>query len=127
MHSRDIIFPFGECYLGWGGACLANLLPLLGLFYSAVLLLGNTGGIGEQAWQIQAVFALCVAQYFLSGLLHLPLLAYYGISPGYALLAPIGGILYACISLDSMIRTLMGQGVSWKLRQYGRPPLKPED
>ena len=114
--------------LSWvGGACLATLLPVLGLLYSAALLLGNAGGIGEQAWQTQAVFTLCLAQYFLSGLLHLPVLAYYGISPGYALLAPVGGILYICISLDSMIRTLMGQGVSWKLRQYGKPPLESED
>ena len=109
------------------GVLLANLLPLASLFYSAALLLGATAGSGEQVWQLQVVLALSAAQYFLSVLLHLPVLAYYGIELGYALLAPLGGILYAAISLDSMVRTLLGQGVSWKLRQYGRPPLEPED
>lgn len=109
------------------GGLLANLLPLASLFYSAALLLGGTAGSEEQAWQLQAVLALAAAQYFLSVLLHLPVLAYYGIGFGYALLAPLGGILYAAISLDSMVSTLRGQGVSWKLRQYGKPPLESED
>ena len=110
-----------------GAAFLTNLLPLVCLVYAATLFVAKGGGGGDGAWQVNAFFTLSLAQYFLSVLLHLPILAYYQIALGYALLAPLGGTLYACISLDSMVRTLLGRGVSWKRRQYGRPPLESED
>ena len=103
-----------------GGICLTTLLPLALLCYSAVLLI-ESGPSGGGTWQLYAVFALSGAQYFLAVMLHLPVMLYFRIGPGYALLAPLGSILYACISLDSMARTLFGGGVSWKLRRYGRP------
>ena len=67
------------------------------------------------------IFALSLAQYGISGLLHGVLVSFYRIGWGYALLAPFGAILYAFISLDSMLRTLFGKGVSWKRRHYGKP------
>ena len=99
-----------------GGICLANLFPLVLLCYSAARLTVSGGG----GWQLHAVLALSGAQYFLAVIQHLPVMIYFGISPWFALLAPLGSILYACISLDSMARTLFGGGVSWKLRRYGR-------
>ena len=122
MHSLDIIFPSGECCFGWVEPVWQPYSRCLVFFILRRCCWAMPEESGSKRGN-PAVFTLCLAQYFLSGLLHLPVLAYYGISPGYALLASVGGILYICISLDSMIRTLMGQGVSWKLRQYGKPPL----
>jgi hypothetical protein len=76
---------------------------------------------GEQSPGMDLVFVLALAQYFLSAALHSVLIAFYGIPWGYALLAPLGSLLYTAIALDSMLRTLLGKGVSWKLRVYGRP------
>ena len=110
---------------GVSGICLTNLLPMVSFFYSAALL-PKTGG-GERSWPLIAVFVLSCAQYCLAVIMHLPVVLYYRIGIGYAFLAPFASIVYACISLDSMIRTMLGKGVSWKLRQYGRPPLESQD
>ena len=103
-----------------GGILLCNLLPLACLLYYGVFQAGTSGGLPEPSG---TVLALSLAQYGFSIALHLPLVIYYQVGWGYALLSPLGAILYACIALDSMARTLLGKGVSWKLRHYGRPPL----
>jgi chlorobactene glucosyltransferase len=95
---------------------VTNLLPLGCLFLYAWP--WGAGGTSVST----AVLLLSSAQYAVSALLHLPLVAYLRIRPGYALLAPLGAILYAGIGLDSMARTLLGKGVSWKRRQYGKSP-----
>ncbi|MBI1954895.1 MAG: glycosyltransferase [Acidobacteria bacterium] len=105
-----------------GGSFLCNLLPLLYLGYFGWEL-ARQSGLAEPA---RVVFALSLAQYLLTVLLHVPLLLFYEIGLGYAFLAPFGAILYACICLDSMGRTLLGRGVTWKLRHYGRPPVASE-
>jgi hypothetical protein len=64
---------------------------------------------------------MSLAQCGLSVWLHFLLITYWGIPRGYALLAPFGSVVYTAIALDSMIRTLFGTGVSWKLRRYKRP------
>jgi hypothetical protein len=46
------------------------------------------------------------------------MMAYLRLHRAYALLAPVGAIIYTAICLDSMGKTLFGRGVSWKLRQY---------
>ena len=105
-----------------GGSLFCNLLPLLCLSYFGWDL-ARQGGLAEQA---RVVFALSLAQYLLTVLLHVPMLLFYEIGLCYAFLAPFGAILYACICLDSMGRTLLGRGVTWKLRHYGRPPVASE-
>lgn len=103
---------------------LMNLLPLLGLAYSAGRWLGGAPGVSAQA---DVIFAFSAAQYSLSVLLHLAVVAFYGIRWRYALLAPLGAILYTVIGLDAMVRTLLGRGVSWKLRHYGKPSWEGKD
>ena len=103
-----------------GGIGLTNVLPVVAMFYSAIELY-RRGAAGPGAWQMGAVFSLSCAQYYLAVGIHLPIVRYYGISAVYALLTPLGASIYAIISLDSMIRTLAGTGVSWKRRRYGKP------
>jgi chlorobactene glucosyltransferase len=107
-----------------GSYAVCNLLPL-----AVLLVIGGrwlAGGGGPSASESTAM-ALSLAQYGLSTGLHLPMLVYLGINPAYALLGPLGAILYLGICLDSMGRTLFGRGVSWKSRAYGRPVEKPGD
>jgi hypothetical protein len=69
----------------------------------------------------RTVLALSAAQYSIAVVMHLPLMLYFGVNLGYALLAPIAATMYAMISLDSLLRTIFGSGVSWKLREYRKP------
>jgi len=106
-----------------GSYLLFNLLPLLCIFYYG----WKWGGAGEGlAAAERTVLALSLAQYAVSASMHFPLMLFLGIHPAYALLAPIGAILYAAISLDSMGKTLFGGGVSWKQREYAKPEAKRE-
>lgn len=106
---------------GIGLVLLTNALPLGALSYAALRLMKSGAG-GAGAWQLEAALALSCAQYLMAAGLHAPFVRYLGVGRQYALLAPLGSIVYACISLDSMIRTVAGEGVSWKLRQYPKPP-----
>lgn len=118
-------FSVSRLLLGVFALLLTNLLPLAGLFYSGAMLAGfGTGDAQSGPWG--AIFGISLAQYFLAVLIHAPVLIYCRIGFGYALLAPIGAILYTGMSLDAMIRTLLGSGVSWKLRRYGKPSLDAE-
>lgn len=100
---------------------IANALPLAALGYSAVHLV-KAGGIGANARHFVLVAALAGAQYLLAVGIHVPYVRYMGIKARYAWMAPLASTLYGCISFDSMIRTVAGKGVSWKLRRYGKPP-----
>ncbi|MBI4480422.1 MAG: glycosyltransferase [Acidobacteria bacterium] len=97
---------------------LGNLLPVVCLLLYGGRWLAGSPALGEAE---RTALALSLVQYTVALLLHLPLLVYLKISPAYALLAPFGWIFYAAISLDSMLRTLFGKGVSWKRRQYRKP------
>jgi hypothetical protein len=100
------------------GTWFTTLLPLAVLIYSLALLIGNGGAFPPC---VGLIFALGLAQYALSAWLHLVLMSFFKIPWRYALLAPFGSLVYTAIALDSMLRTLFGAGVSWKLRQYGKP------
>ena len=106
------------------GVLLTNLLPLVCLAYGA-----SHWAAGRQwpSGSAGLILALSLAQYGLSALLHGVLVSFYRIGWGYALLAPLGAIVYTAISLDSMLRTLLGKGVSWKLRHYGKPSWEAEE
>ena len=97
---------------------ICNLLPLLVLVFCGGRWL--VGGVSLSGLESTAL-ALSAAQLALSVTLHSPMMFYLRINPAYALLAPLGAILYAGICLDSMGKTLFGRGVSWKLRDYGKP------
>jgi chlorobactene glucosyltransferase len=105
------------------GYLLCNLLPLACLLVYGAQRAAGYGGISA-AWHTAA--ALSAAQLVISVTMHLPMMLYLGISPVYALFAPVAAVLYAGISLDSMLRTLLGRGVSWKLREYRKPSAEPE-
>lgn len=106
---------------GIGLILLTNALPLAAMVYAALLLMRSVAG-GAGVRRLDAVLALSCAQYLMAAGLHLSFVRYLGIGRRYAFLAPLGSIVYACISLDSMLRTVAGRGVSWKLRQYSKPP-----
>ena len=105
-----------------GAYAVCNVLPIICLWLYGWRWLSGPVLAGAE----RTALALSLGQYAVALLLHLPLLFYLGVSPAYALLALFGGILYAAISLDSMVRTLFGKGVSWKRRQYRKPSLEPE-
>ena len=66
---------------------------------------------------------LSLSQYLLSVIMHLPIMVFYRIPTFYALFVPIGALIYGVISMDSMLRTIFGKGVSWKSRKYGKSTL----
>lgn len=106
------------------GIWFTTLLPLGALAYAGFRW-GANGS--EPSPGMGLVFVLALAQYFLSAALHSVLIAFCRIPWGYALLAPLGSLLYTAIALDSMLRTLLGKGVTWKLRQYGKPSWEAEE
>ena len=105
------------------GVWLTALLPLAALAYSIFRVVAAGG---EFPPGVGLILAMSLAQYTLSAWMHFLLISFLGIPPGYALLAPFGSIVYTAIAFDSMLRTLFGAGVSWKLRQYGTPSCETE-
>lgn len=95
---------------------LCNLLPLACLVY---LGWNFTTNDKMESWKDAAGY-LSLAQYLLSVMMHLPVIVFYRVPLFYALLVPIGALIYGVISMDSMLRTLLGRGVSWKSRKYGK-------
>ena len=112
-HRFSVARWFGAMLITW----LTNLFPLAGLVYSGFE--WATDGGGPPA-RVSLVFILSLAQYSLAALHYLVPVVFFRIHWGYALLAPLGAIVYTVISLDSLGRTLFGKGVSWKLRHYGK-------
>jgi hopene-associated glycosyltransferase HpnB len=111
-------FNVAKALAATGGYLLCNALPLAVLLWFGVRWLAGGGkAVGPEA----TVVTLAAAEYFLVGLLHLPMLLFLNIGAGFGLLSPIAATLYAIITLDSVARTLAGGGVSWKARQYGKP------
>ena len=105
------------------GVWLTALLPLAALAYSIFRVVAAGG---EFPPGVGLILAMSLAQYTLSVWMHFLLISFLGIPRGYALLAPFGSIVYTAIAFDSMLRTLFGAGVSWKLRQYGTPSCETE-
>ncbi len=101
---------------------LASFGLFLALFYSAVELVvtGVAGGADARAAGLWNVLVLTAAQFVIGAVLHWPFVRYLGLPAWYALLWPLAYIVYSVISLDAMTKTLLGRGVSWKLRQYGK-------
>jgi chlorobactene glucosyltransferase len=102
------------------GSFLVNALPLATLFYGATRLF-QPGVLQWQDSWLWVAMALALAQYLLHVILHAPFVWYLGVGIVYAFLSPLGSLVYIFISLDSMARTLLGKGVSWKERRYGKP------
>lgn len=87
--------------LALGLTGLANGVCGLSSPHSLVLTL-----LGGLAWLVQA-FSFQ------------PILSWYGLSPYYGLLAPLGGFLYTLMTVDSAISWWTGRGSRWKGRRYG--------
>lgn len=64
---------------------------------------------------------LALATCTLSCLIYLPFLFFLRLSPLYVFTLPLAAIFYSAVSINSMTRSLAGEGVSWKARRY-RPP-----
>ena len=103
-----------------GGSFLVNALPLATLVYGSGRLIQAGAVLGPDLTLLVAM-VLALAQYLLHVVLHAPFVRYLGVGLGYAFISPLGSLVYIFISLDSMARTLMGKGVSWKERRYGKP------
>ncbi len=107
-------FSVAKLMVTTGGSLLCNLLPLIVFVWTLVL-----GAAPEPLLFSQRVaLALASGQLAISVLLHIPILHFLKLRWAYALMVPIGAVLYSAITLDSMFRTLAGRGVSWKNRQY---------
>ena len=119
-HRFSVTRLLGATALTW----LTNLLPFAALAYAGFQW---TAYAGDLPVRVGVIFALGLAQCSLAALYYLVLVVFLGIPWGYALLAPLGAIVYTVISLDSMLRTLLGKGVTWKLRHYGKPSWEGED
>jgi chlorobactene glucosyltransferase len=110
-------FNLAKAVAAIGGYLLCNTLPLAVLCWFCFRWLSGGGkAIGAEVTAV----TLAAAECFLIGLIHLPVFLYLDIGAGFSLLAPLAGTLYAAITLDSVFRTLFGQGVSWKSRRYGK-------
>jgi hypothetical protein len=105
------------------GIWFTTLFPLVVLVRS---LLELTAAASQRSSDVEVLFVLSAAQVLLSAALHFPMIAFCRIAWGYALLAPLGSLLYTVIVLDSLLRTLVGKGVTWKLRRYGKPSWEAE-
>jgi chlorobactene glucosyltransferase len=101
-----------------GSYLAGNLLPLACLFIFGWRWMASGRVL---AGPEHTALMLSAAQYAIAAGMHVPVMMYLGIAPTYALLAPLAATIYAAICLDSMARTLLGQGVSWKLREYRKP------
>ncbi|MBI2819947.1 MAG: glycosyltransferase [Acidobacteria bacterium] len=116
-------FSISKMILTGSSYLVCNLLPLACLSFYGWRFLAPSESLASLE---RTALALSATQYGLAVLLHLPMMFYLMINPAYALLAPLGAILYAGICLDSMGKTLFGRGVSWKLREYGKPTVEPK-
>jgi chlorobactene glucosyltransferase len=111
-------FSIAKMFLTSSSYLICNLVPTVVLICVGWKALVSAGALASSE---RVMLWLSAAEYGLSVALHLPMVAYLKINPAYALLSPIGAIIYVSICLDSMARTLFGNGVSWKLRKYGNP------
>jgi chlorobactene glucosyltransferase len=111
-------FSIVKMFLTSSSYLICNLVPTVVLICVGWKALVSAEGLADPE---KVMLWLSAAEYGLSVALHLPMMAYLKVNPAYALLSPIGGIIYVSICLDSMARTLFGNGVSWKLRKYGNP------
>lgn len=64
---------------------------------------------------------LALAACVLSALVYLPVLVFLRVSPFYVFTQPLAAIFYSAIALNSMLRSVFGEGVSWKGRRYSSP------
>lgn len=95
-------------------------MVLLFLIPPGSVALGIVGLLGLTA-QINPVLASALV--FVGGLTwlgmgasFLPILNWYGLSPAYGVLAPVGGFLYTLMTIDSGLSWWMNQGREWKGR-----------
>ncbi len=65
-----------------------------------------------------AVAALGGASWLTLAFSFLPILSWYDLSGYYALMAPLGGVLYTLMTVDSALSWFRGEGGEWKGRQY---------
>jgi len=105
----------------------SNLLLLgtvLGLIILFVVPLASIGlGIGGLLGSPTLDTAMSIAlvliggtTWFGMGLSLLPILNWYGLSPAYGLLAPVGGIFYTLMTIDSGLTWWRKEGSEWKGR-----------
>lgn len=88
---------------GWFALGLAGLVtPVVGMNLPVAAAVTGLGGI---TW-------LALAFSFL------PILSWYDISTYYSLMAPLGGVLYTLMTVDSALSWLRGKGGTWKGRKY---------
>ncbi len=95
---------------------------LLFLVPPAWFVLGLTGLVAPVAGMNTAV-ALAVAglggaTWLTLAFSFLPILNWYDLSAYYSLMAPLAGVLYTLMTLDSALSWLKGKGGEWKGRQY---------
>lgn len=95
---------------------------LLFLVPPAWFLLGLSGLVtpvaGINPTVATAVAGLGGATWLTLAFSFLPILNWYDLSAYYSLMAPLGGVLYTLMTIDSALSWLRGEGGKWKGRQY---------
>lgn len=92
------VVPPGVVAFGLAG----TVIPIAGMGGTLAMGIAVVGGI---TWLIMAY------SFF-------PILRWYGLSQTYGLLAPLGGVLYTLMTIDSAIDWWTGKGGNWKGRRY---------
>jgi len=92
------VVPPGAVALGLAG----TVITIAGMGSSLATGIAAVGGI---TWLVMAYSFL-------------PILRWYGLSPSYGLLAPLGGFLYTLMTIDSAVDWWTGKGGNWKGRRY---------
>ena len=96
------------------GLIVTYVVPPLSTLAGLVLLLSG-GSLGPG---LPLTLAGVLAWGLMSASL-VPMLRWYGVSPGYAPLLPVTGVLYTLMTLDSARRHWRKKGGAWKGRTYG--------
>lgn len=110
--------------------CMVARSAFTQLRYSPLLLLGTVVGLAfvfllpvagvatGLSLGSPLVTGLAAASWVAMALSYAPMLRYYGVRTGGALLLPVTAALYSAMTVDSARRHLLGTGVAWKGQEY---------
>lgn len=108
----DMVARTAYTQLGYSLLLLLGLSTMFLLAYAAPLAALLLGGAAARTAAVLALGAMLLS--------YLPTLRFYRLSPGWALLLPLIGLLYLAMTWSSAWRYWGGQRSAWKGRAYGR-------
>lgn len=106
---HDMVTRSAFTQLGYSAGLLLAVTALFAIAYGVPL----AGLVWLRAWPLALVAVLAML------LSYIPVLRYYRVSPGWALLLPCSALLYLGMTWSSAIRYWRGVRSRWKGRTYG--------